>query len=54
MLPMDQKILTLSRIFTKYFKWSENGQKIINKSENAAKDSDEETKKIMLILCNTQ
>ena len=52
-LPMGQKILTLSRILTKCFKWSENGQKIRTKSENAAEDSEEETNTIMLILCNT-
>ena len=50
---MGQKILTLSRILTKCFKWSENGQKIRTKSENAAEDSEEETNTIMLTLCNT-
>ena len=50
---MGQKILTLSRILTKCFKWSENGQKIRTKSENAAEDSEEETNTIMLTLYNT-
>ena len=50
---IGQKTLTLSRILTKCFKWSENGQKIRTKSENVAKDSEEETILIMLILCNT-
>ena len=52
-LPIGQKILTLSRILTKCFKWSENGQKIRTKSEIAAEDSEEETNTIMLRLCNT-
>ena len=52
-LSMGQKILTLSRILTKCFKWSENGQKIRTKSENAAEDSEEETNTIMLTLYNT-
>ena len=50
---MGQKILTFSRILTKCFKWSENGQKIRTKSEIAAEDSEEETNTIMLRLCNT-
>ena len=50
---MGQKILTLSRILTKCLKWSENVQKIRTKSENAVEDSEEETNKIMLTLCNT-
>ena len=51
-LPIGQKILTFSRILTKCFKWSENGQKIRTKSEIAAEDSEEETNTIMQ-LCNT-
>ena len=38
-LPIGQKILTLSRILTKCLKWSENGQKIRTKSDNAVEDS---------------
>ena len=52
-LPIGQNILTLSRILTKCFKWSENGQKIRTKSENAAEDYEEETNTIMLRLSNT-
>ena len=52
-LPMGKKIMTLSRILTKFFKWSENSQKIRTKSENAAEDSEEETNTIMLTLLNT-
>ena len=51
-LPIGQKILTLSRILTKCFKWSENGQKIRTKSEKPAEDSEEKTNIIMLTLCN--
>ena len=40
---MGQNILTLFRIVTNCFKWSENGQKIRTKSENAAEDSEEVT-----------
>ena len=46
-LPMCQKILTLSRNLTKCFKCSENAQKIWTKSENAAGHSEEETNTIM-------
>ena len=49
---MGQKILILSRILTKCFKWSENGQKIGTKSEKPAEDSEEKTNIIMLTLCN--
>ena len=48
-LPVGQKILTLSRIGPNI----SNGQKIMTKSENAAEDSEEETKTIVLTLCNT-